>query len=423
MKFKFWNKALLIAPASLLPLAMTSCGVDRDTEAKKVQDKDFKSDNIATIIENDWLNSTLKALYGVEQSAELTTNETYKTDALNAYQSFIAYQNLKNNPFYKLEQLKKWASEGILSKSEQEIFGDFLSPQTVQNDQHSNYYKAEINQNEFNVLYANKETGVAYTVNKILLVNKYFQVSNLANLEKMDPSATSLYKTQFQLDQFNLINYVITNKTVQLWRYQTSNKNYIFSMANITVDKVQDYNDLILNSSIASDNPSPQLLINQNAPYEVTMGGYQGITSNPFPMSYTVDDLLNKTASDIAVGFYDSVNGKLVKVNENQELASPILVSKGGKDIDVAYMGQIIPVGKTITKKVTKDGKEVEEQSKILSFDETPFASNLSKLGILLAINDENLYKTAQKAFAALGYKVQVDDAIKSQVEGMVIIK
>ncbi|MFV8499835.1 HinT-interacting membrane complex lipoprotein P60 [Mycoplasma sp. VS424B] len=422
MNFKF-KHALLLTPAAIMPVAMVSCGVDKDTDAKRKQDADFSKDSITQIIEGKWLDVTLKNLYSVAQDQNLISNEAYKADAFAAYQAFVANENLKHNPFYLLTQLNTWAAAGILSNDDQKAFVSFLDRSNTQGTS-SKYYKANLNQDQFNVLYNNAQTNVAYTVNKLLLINKYFQISNLADLEKVDSSSASLYKTKFQLDQFNLINYVVNNKTVQLWQYQDSNTNNIFTMGNCKIDTIAQYQDLIKKSTTAGDTATSALLLNQTAPYQSTMGGFKGLMAMPssFKISYSVDDLLNTPKDKIFVGFYDANNEKIVSVDENGKLASSIAASTDGKTINVAYMSQIAPIGKTVKTKTTEEGKEKEVESKILSFDETPFASDLNQLRILLAVSDDNLYKKAQSAFVALGYVIKVDDALKAKTEGMAII-
>ncbi|MHA3839050.1 HinT-interacting membrane complex lipoprotein P60 [Mycoplasma sp. HF14] len=422
---KFRSKSLLfVAPAVAMPLAMVSCGTDKDTDAKRQQDADFKKDSVTQIIENQWLESTLKNLYSVAQDKKLIENDAYKADAYAAYTAYVARENLKNNPFYLFTQLNVWAASGILSKDDQAAFKDFISGKdNVADGSSSPYYKASVSQEQFNVLYNNKDTKVAYVVNKLLLVNKYFQINSLADLEKIDQSSASLYKAKFQLDQFNLINYVINNKSVQLWQYEDKNENNIFTMANYQIDSVQEYQDLIKKSTSAGDTATSALLINQSAPYQMTLGGYKGITTNPYSLSYSVDDLLEKTSDEIVVGFYDAVNNKIVSVNpDTKKLASSIPVSTDGTTINVAYMSQIVPVGKKVTKKVTEDGKEKEVEEKVLSFDETPYKDSLNQLRILLAVSDEKLFKKAQKAFVDLGYVVKVDDALKAKTEGLIIV-
>ncbi|WP_416754552.1 HinT-interacting membrane complex lipoprotein P60 [Mycoplasma sp. 654] len=422
MNFKF-KHALLLAPAAIMPVAMVSCGIDKDTDAKRKQDADFTKDSIGQIIEGKWLQATLKSLYKVGQDKELTSNDAYKADALAAYQAYVANENLKHNPFYLLTQLNTWAAAGILSSDDQKAFVSFLDSSNTQQNANK-YYKANLNQDQFNVLYNNPQTNVAYTVNKILLINKYFQISNLADLEKIDSSSTSLYKTKFQLDQFNLINYVVNNKTVQLWQYQDSNANNIFTMGNYQINTITQYQDLIKKSTTAGDIATSALLLNQTAPYQSTMGGFKGLMAMPssFKISYSVDDLLNTPKEKNFVGFYDAINNKIISVNESGQLTSPIHASTDGKTINVAYMSQIAPIGKTVKTKTTEDGKEKEVENKILSFDDTPFASDLNQLRILLAVSDDNLYKKAQSAFVALGYVVKVNDALKSKTEGMAIV-
>ncbi|MFV8459509.1 HinT-interacting membrane complex lipoprotein P60 [Mycoplasma sp. CR] len=420
MNFKF-KHALLLTPAVALPIAAVSCGVDKDTDAKRKQDADFTKDSVSQIIESKWLETTLKNLYNVEQDKNLLENASYKADALATYQAFVANENLKHNAFYLLTQLNTWAAAGILSNEDQKAFVSFLDGSNTEGTS-SKYYKANLNEDQFAVLYNNAQTNVAYTVNKLLLINKYFQISNLADLEKIDSSSASLYKTKFQLDQFNLINYVVNNKTVQLWQYQDSNENNIFTMGNYQINNVSQYQDLIKKSTSAGDVATNALLLNKSASYQSTMGGFKGLTANPFKMSYSVDDLLNTTASNIFVGFYDAVNNKIVSVNESGTLSTPITVSTDGKTINVAYMSQIAPIGKTVKTKTTENGQEKEVESKVLSFDETPFATSLNQLRILLAVSDENLYKKAQKAFVDLGYVIKVNDALKSKTEGMAIV-
>ncbi|WLP85565.1 HinT-interacting membrane complex lipoprotein P60 [Mycoplasma seminis] len=418
MKAKFRN-LLLAAPIATIPLAAVSCGVDKDTPEKVKQDLILKSEQIKNIVEDQWMQATLKSLYNVEQTAELISNATYKAEALAAYQALVANENLKNS-FYLLTQINTWASLGILTKDDITAFSDFLNG-TSANIKDA-YNKANVNEEQFIRLYSNKQTKVAFAVNKLLLVNKYFQISSLADLEKIDSSSTSLYKNKFQLNQFNLINYVINNKSVQLWKYEDTNANNLFTMSSYQIKDIKNYEGLIKKSTAINDTATSALLINPNATWEINLGGYKGITSNPYEMSYKVDDLLNLDANKNLVGFYDFTNNKLVSVAENGTLQTPVNVSSDGKKIEVAYMSLILPLAKKTTEKVTEDGKEVEKEKSILSFDETVYKDNLSQLRLILAVSDDKLYAKAQKAFADLGYLAHVDKNIKEITKGMPIV-
>ncbi|QDF65149.1 HinT-interacting membrane complex lipoprotein P60 [Mycoplasma nasistruthionis] len=399
-----WFKFLTLAPVSVLPVSAIACGRVEDTEEKIKQDALFKNSEVSTIAQNLWLDSTLKALYNVETN--LTDNEAFLNDAYQAYQSYLAkqYTDGSTGALYLSTQLNKWQTEGIFTPEQLEVLKSLAS--TI--------YKTPLTKEQFTVLYNTEKTGVKLIVNKVLLVNKYFQINDKDKLLKTEASAFALYGDKFDLDDFNLISYVINKRLVQLWQYDSSNPVDVFSTAQTSISNVSDYISLIQNSNVAETIPTEALLINTNASYELTMGGYKGLQSDNLNNDYSVDTLLTKTNDDILIGFYNPITKQMVKVNSDGVVASAVPVSNNNANISVIYLSQIKPVGKKET--VTENGTENTKTK--LSFKETPYANNLNKLRLLAAVYDDALYKKAESTFVKLGYVLKVDiEDIKKQLE------
>ncbi|MEA4276615.1 HinT-interacting membrane complex lipoprotein P60 [Mycoplasma sp. 21DD0573] len=404
-----FKKSLYLAPVAFTPLVALSCGVDKNTEEKNKQVILFDKPAVSTIAENLWLKSVLQDQYKVEKDTNLLSNEKFFNEALIAYKGFLATETQKNN-LYLATQLNKWKSNGIFNETELAAL----------NALYRDVYNINLTNEQFQILYNNENTNVAFTVNKLLLVKNYFFISDVVVLEKIDPSSFNLYGKKYDNKQFNLIKYVISNKTVQLWNYTNDNVNEMYTDANKVIKHVLDYNNLLKNSKEAQNIATADLIFNNvpaKAEFEATMGGYQGIKSNPYKSDYTVDELLKVTSPENLVGFYNLTNGKLVSIDENGQLAEPIPVSKDGKKVEVAYFAKIVPVAKKITVDASENG--TKEEKTVLSFDQTIYKDSLDKLAIFISISDENLYKNAKAAYITMGYKISSIDELKDKTAGL----
>lgn len=401
MAFSFRNKLAPLALAAVPAVALASCGRTEDTTAKVEQDAKFKNESIKTVMENFWLKSTLQSIYNT--SDDLAKNNEYFNDAFLAYKATISFNNI-SNPYYLYEQINNWNADGIFTAQDN---------QTLESLRLSN---SNVNEEQFRIILNNSSTNIEQQVNKLILVLKYFQISSDEQLKTVNTSFET-NKDNFQHDQFNLISYVLNKKIAQVWNYKSSSSDDIFANRARTISNVSDYLNLTLNSSVDQQKASADLLFNSQNSFELKLGGYLGLVDSSkvnTTLNYSVSDLKQSTIN--TSGFYDFSNNKIVTVNENETLATPIAASNDGSTINVVYLNQIVPVKKDVT--------EGDKTTSILSFDNTVYASELKKLELLLALSDSTLYGVAQEAFVKLGNVLEIkNDTIKETLGNLSFIK
>ncbi|QIW62066.1 HinT-interacting membrane complex lipoprotein P60 [Mycoplasmopsis gallinacea] len=401
MAFSFRNKLAPLALATVPAIALASCGRTEDTTAKVEQDAKFKNESIKKVMESFWLKSTLQSIYNT--SDDLTKNDQYLNDAFLAYKATVSYNNI-SNPYYLYEQINSWNADGIFTAAENEA----LNSLRLSN--------SNVNKEQFKIIFNNNSTNIDQQVNKLILVLKYFQISSDEQLKKVNNSFET-NKENFQHDQFNLISYVLNKKVAQVWNYKSSSSDDIFANSARTISNVSDYLNLTLNSSVNQNKVSVDLLFNSQNSFELKLGGYLGLVDSSkvnAVLNYTVSDLKQSTIN--TSGFYDFSNNKIVTVDQNETLATPIAASNDGSTINVVYLNQIVPVKKDVT--------EGDKTTSILSFDNTVYASDLTKLELLLALSDNTLYGVAQEAFVKLGNVLEIkNDTIKETLGNLSFIK
>lgn len=392
MKNKF-KKLLTLSAIMPVSAIAISCGTTVDDPEKVAQDKLLNSNNAKLAAEKFWLGQSLASLYG-STSAELTSNEKYKQEALNAYKVYVASQNLKD-PFYLWNQVNSWNLKGLFNES-----AELNSLKK---------YKSSVDETSYWLAYNKDETDVKFNTQKLLLVLKYFELNDAKSLQKVNQNY-ALQKDNYDNNQFNLIDYVLNKKLVQGWSYDNqSDKNDVFSTLTRSIQNVSDYNNLLKNTPALLNVASQELLFNaNNSAAEVTMGGFANLKALPaeVKLSYDLQSLLQVTEAKKLSGFYNYQNNTLVPLS-NASLEAPVFVSRDGQLLKVSYFNQVAPIKDTI------DGKDV------LSFNKTAYASKLFNLEVNLAAYDDKLYNTAKSAFVALGYLLEVNnETLKEKLAG-----
>lgn len=392
MKNKF-KKLLTLSAIMPVSAIAISCGTTFDDPEKVAQDKLLNSNNAKLAAEKFWLDQSLASLYG-STSAELTSNEKYKQEALNAYKVYVASQNLKD-PFYLWNQVNSWNLKGLFNES--------AGLNSLKK------YKSSVDETSYWLAYNKDETDVKFNTQKLLLVLKYFELNDAKLLQKVNQNY-ALQKDNYDNNQFNLIDYVLNKKLVQSWSYDNqSDKNDVFSTLTRSIQNVSDYNNLLKNTPALLNVASQELLFNaNNSAAEVTMGGFANLKALPaeVKLSYDLQSLLQVTEAKKLSGFYNYQNNTLVPLS-NTSLEAPVFVSRDGQLLKVSYFNQVAPIKDTI------DGKDV------LSFNKTAYASKLFNLEVNLAAYDDKLYNTAKSAFVALGYLLEVNnETLKEKLAG-----
>ncbi|WP_322908166.1 hypothetical protein RRG55_01745 [Mycoplasmopsis felis] len=405
--FKFIFTSFPLVTASSMAI---SCGRNVDTPEKIEQKQLFSSSNSKEKIETLWLETTLKKINNIELNTDLLENSDFVQKAFQAYSTYVDFKN-QSDSLYMSKEVNKLLSDGSLSSSEINT----LNTLTLK-------YKSNPNIEQFKILFKNELSNVKTQTLKLLLVSSYFDLSKEEEIKKVANDLYTKNKDNFDLKNYLLIDYLVDKKLVQLWEYSDKNTSDLFTSSHRIISNLNDYNNIALQTYSEDKFISQNLLLTNNS-FETKMFGYQGIKNISFNLDNSINTLKQiKNASDYS-GFYDYENNKLIQVNDNMNLITPIKITNNNSSIQIAYINRLLPIGKLITvdnPDKDKEGQPNQIQKTILTLENTPFMNNLIKLQVLLSLNDDNLYNKALDAFVMLGYKfVILNDTLKKSLEGV----
>ncbi|UWV79588.1 hypothetical protein NW072_06390 [Mycoplasmopsis felis] len=326
------------------------------------------------------------------------------------YNTYVDFKN-QSDSLYMSKEVNKLLSDGSLSSSEINT----LNTLTLK-------YKSTPNIEQFKILFKNELSNVKTQTLKLLLVSSYFDLSKEEEIKKVANDLYTKNKDNFDLKNYLLIDYLVDKKLVQLWEYSDKNTSDLFTSSHRIISNLNDYNNIALQTYSEDKFISQNLLLTNNS-FETKMFGYQGIKNISFNLDNSINRLKQiKNASDYS-GFYDYENNKLIQVNDNMNLITPIKITNNNSSIQIAYINRLLPIGKLITvdnPDKDKEGQPNQIQKTILTLENTPFMNNLIKLQVLLFLNDDTLYNKALDAFVMLGYKfVILNDTLKKSLEGV----
>ncbi|WP_322876132.1 hypothetical protein RRG38_00770 [Mycoplasmopsis felis] len=405
--FKFIFTSFPLVTASSMAI---SCGRNVDTPEKIEQKQLFSSSNSKEKIETLWLETTLKKINNIELNTDLLENSDFVQKAFQAYSTYVDFKN-QSDSLYMSKEVNKLLSDGSLSSSEINT----LNTLTLK-------YKSTPNIEQFKILFKNELSNVKTQTLKLLLVSSYFDLSKEEEIKKVANDLYTKNKDNFDLKNYLLIDYLVDKKLVQLWEYSDKNTSDLFTSSHRIISNLNDYNNIALQTYSEDKFISQNLLLTNNS-FETKMFGYQGIKNISFNLDNSINTLKQiKNASDYS-GFYDYENNKLIQVNDNMNLITPIKITNNNSSIQIAYINRLLPIGKLITvdnPDKDKEGQPNQIQKTILTLENTPFMNNLIKLQVLLFLNDDTLYNKALDAFVMLGYKfVILNDTLKKSLEGV----
>ncbi|WP_322935358.1 hypothetical protein RRG40_02930 [Mycoplasmopsis felis] len=405
--FKFIFTSFPLVTASSMAI---SCGRSVDTPEKIEQEQLFSSSNSKEKIETLWLETTLKKINNIELNTDLLENSDFVQKAFQAYSTYVDFKN-QSDSLYMSKEVNKLLSDGSLSSSEINT----LNTLTLK-------YKSTPNIEQFKILFKNELSNVKTQTLKLLLVSSYFDLSKEEEIKKVANDLYTKNKDNFDLKNYLLIDYLVDKKLVQLWEYSDKNTSDLFTSSHRIISNLNDYNNIALETYSEDKFISQNLLLTNNS-FETKMFGYQGIKNISFNLDNSINTLKQiKNASDYS-GFYDYENNKLIQVNDNMNLITPIKITNNNSSIQIAYINRLLPIGKLITvdnPDKDKEGQPNQIQKTILTLENTPFMNNLIKLQVLLSLNDDTLYNKALDAFVMLGYKfVILNDTLKKSLEGV----
>ncbi|WP_322910944.1 HinT-interacting membrane complex lipoprotein P60 [Mycoplasmopsis felis] len=405
--FKFIFTSFPLVTASSMAI---SCGRNVDTPEKIEQEQLFSSSNSKEKIETLWLETTLKKINNIELNTDLLKNSDFVQKAFQAYSTYVDFKN-QSDSLYMSKEVNKLLSDGSLSSSEINT----LNTLTLK-------YKSTPNIEQFKILFKNELSNVKTQTLKLLLVSSYFDLSKEEEIKKVANDLYTKNKDNFDLKNYLLIDYLVDKKLVQLWEYSDKNTSDLFTSSHRIISNLNDYNNIALQTYSEDKFISQNLLLTNNS-FETKMFGYQGIKNISFNLDNSINRLKQiKNASDYS-GFYDYENNKLIQVNDNMNLITPIKITNNNSSIQIAYINRLLPIGKLITvdnPDKDKEGQPNQIQKTILTLENTPFMNNLIKLQVLLFLNDDTLYNKALDSFVMLGYKfVILNDTLKKSLEGV----
>ncbi|WXA52065.1 hypothetical protein RRG58_07510 [Mycoplasmopsis cynos] len=405
--FKFIFTSFPLVTASSMAI---SCGRNVDTPEKIEQKQLFSSSNSKEKIETLWLETTLKKINNIELNTDLLENSDFVQKAFQAYSTYVDFKN-QSDSLYMSKEVNKLLSDGSLSSSEINT----LNTLTLK-------YKSTPNIEQFKILFKNELSNVKTQTLKLLLVSSYFDLSKEEEIKKVANDLYTKNKDNFDLKNYFLIDYLVDKKLVQLWEYSDKNTSDLFTSSHRIISNLNDYNNIALQTYSEDKFISQNLLLTNNS-FETKMFGYKGIKNISFNLDNSINTLKQiKNASDYS-GFYDYENNKLIQVNDNMNLITPIKITNNNSSIQIAYINRLLPIGKLITvdnPDKDKEGQPNQIQKTILTLENTPFMNNLIKLQVLLSLNDDTLYNKALDAFVMLGYKfVILNDTLKKSLEGV----
>ncbi|WP_036452322.1 HinT-interacting membrane complex lipoprotein P60 [Mycoplasma buteonis] len=428
---KKWFKSFLALSSTVsLSAFALSCGRTEDSVSKIEQDKLLsEKDSVSKLAENIWLANTLASQYNVQlegnlnldgQLEKLITNEAFFNDAYDSYLAYLSNKNL-TEPGFLAKRINDLLANGKIVDGD--IFNSFVQSPAQNN----------LTKEQFTSLFNNSFSEVANETNKILLTYKYFLINASDDLLKLNGDLYNQNKNKFDNKYFNLVNYALNKELMQAWNYSSNDSNAIFTEIFKSIDSVDAFNDFIKNKSVGTDKLASNLWINKSAPYQLQMGGYDGVikaSSKGVNFNFTYDTLSKINDYQSLVGFYDYQNQKIIPVlNQNDKwvLQSPISVAQSQTNIGVTYLNIFAPIAKeeSVVTGKNEDGSDRRETVSLLTFDGTPYQDNLIKTVALLYASDATLYQNAQNAFVKLGYTFTLKNisVINEILKGLKFVK
>lgn len=425
MKIKMFRKLSFISPLIAFPLVAVSCGREVKSSELIEQDNLLSSDQLITNIEKDWLENTVAALYNIDLNNAETKN-SYLNDLQNlnatlyenAKLAFEMYAQTKLNSdgYYFFTQNNTWLKNGILNAQENSQLNTNILASVVPNEE------------AFKIYWSKTETGIRNEINKMLLVLKYFTISDKEQLKTTIDNFKYDSNLKYSLENYNLIKYALEKRMVQIWKKETSSaisKDDFFIKGYGFIKNVADFNAFLENTTeFTKTLPNIQKLTNNN--YDLELKGYAGFTSNvnDYGLFWDYDSLSKvkpETTSYSLTGFYDPTTNKLLASLGGDNAYSPYTDNASTSDkAIVVYLNQIAPIseaGEGTDLPISEDSSETKKVP-LLTFKNTPYGTktNIAKLSFIFFNNDSSLYSNAQSAFAKLGYKITINKAVSQSL-------
>ncbi|UUD35505.1 variable surface lipoprotein [Mycoplasmopsis caviae] len=424
------NKKLIISLGSIsllttFPLVAASCGREVETPEKKIQDNFLKAAERKEEIKNIWRQVTLASLYNINVTASYNTDNSEYIKTFNdsssqlykdSYEAFKVYAEekiFKNGAdgFYFTKKNLEWKKNNYFT-DDQEKKMKFLTPSEIPSE--------EI----FKILWNAEKTGIRSEVQKLLFVQKYFEISDKEKLTKLyEKFKYNSSFLKYELENYNLTKYVLEKKPVQLWR-KTANTSVtseeaFFVTQQKTIKSIDTFNEFMNDSEDKDKKRSELEKISDSDDDEKQLLGYQGINLNFSEYNLKWDEKnLTKTEASKLFGFYAPSEDRLVQKTDQLFIKgyNPYQGANADKKIIVAYVNQIAPIGQAEIELPTEADEKKTEKVKLLSFKGTKYEKYLKKISLLFTLKDSSLVDTAEQAFIKLGYKLKIENETLKEI-------
>ncbi|QGZ97389.1 hypothetical protein GE118_01095 [Mycoplasma sp. NEAQ87857] len=406
MKLK--NKLLWLSSLSIVPLFTSlsvACGKTQDSLDKIKQDNEFKNKQIPEYATEFWTAQTLASLYNVNLAntnfeeklikEKFLANADYKAKAYEVFKAYYSLSLFKDDQFLAKQIEMQKDGINIIDPSVAMVVNNFAANPN------------ELNEDVFLALYNAKNSTLYRFINNVLLINKYFEINNKDQLEKINSTEFDKNKDKYDLNYFNLISYTLDKKYALLWEYKNDSNFNILNNYGYTFKNTTEYNDFLGSKDINKVTFDNFYLSPKNKVYEQNLLGFVGVKSlNNNPDYNTTALVSDNNDNNVYSGFYNTEKGQLVPVTIEQNvgvLKEPLSVlnsnAKDTQSIFMSYMNLLLPS----MSEFTVDNKAVKK----LSFKDSYLKDELLKIQTWFAVEDNTLLTNAQKAFVKLGYSLK----------------
>lgn len=409
----FKKKLLFATPLVVaLPAVAISCGTTINSQARNEQEELFKK-NAKTVVEQLKVNLLLNQVYSAKDATEKFdykkefNNQTsaFFNDAYTAFKVYAELNILKDSNFFIAKEAE-WAKANAIEKPEQLLISDRGIPSK---DRFVQYYNSS-------------KTGIQSIINKMLITRKYFFENDKNKLIK----GNEIKKIDFAFDinQYNLINYVLTNKTVQKWEVIGSNNDFL-AYGSSTINNWKTYNRIVKETNYFSKTISEKLSLGitngSDGFSDSLLHGYAGVVNGQFNGFGTLSDEykvenIKKHTELVKRGFYDDNTKQLVAYDKLNE--KPIQPWKTGKDkMSMSYFNLVLPTfveAKTTDKGYDEIIKSDPNYKGYVSFISSEYQpEKLDSLIYQIAATDANIYpEKVDKYYSLNGFNLVISNEL-----------
>ncbi|WP_029608651.1 HinT-interacting membrane complex lipoprotein P60 [Mycoplasma simbae] len=410
-KFKL---LLSTTPAFALPLVAVSCGQNIDSTEKIKQDEEIKKTAVNKL-KAQFTNATILSLYNIDFQNSESLDSTYITTFKNeesqlfkdTYKAFQLYaQNkISSDAYYFAQKVVDWTSDRTLNAADIQALG-VIEPNTT------------LTKEQFKVLWLNEKTELRAELEKMLFVNKYFQISDKDNLKKIDKNFKYTKDLKYELKNYLLAKYAVDKKYAQIWSKDAENASddAFFTQGYNNLKDVTTFNDFWKFSNQVKTKLTAEIEFISGHDTDKQLLGYKGFKSSTssYALKWDYDSLKNKTHNKELYGYYDVNNERLVNSEiEHGFVINPYKIASSQSNTPtIVYVNQIAPIAATSQTELPNVENDDKQKTSVtlLSFDNTMYKDKLDVLSFLFYLNDSSLYESAIKSFAEIGYKIKINN-------------